>query len=68
MKITLQKAVNDNTDNFPDGLYYQTRMQLLARVLQIPATNRNHGCQSKNQNDERHPHIQERPDHPGHIL
>ena len=21
-----------------------------------------------NQNDERHPHIKERPDHPGHIL
>ena len=43
-------------------------MQLLARVLQVPSTNRNHGSGGKSQNDERHPHIQERPDHPGHIL
>ena len=68
MKITLQKTVNDNIDNFLDGLYYTTRMQLLAWVIQMPSTNRNHGCQAKNQNDERYPHIQEGPDHPGHIL
>ena len=43
-------------------------MQLLAWVLQVPSTNKNHGHRGKNQNDERHPHIQERPDHPGHIL
>ena len=68
MKITLQKTVNDNIDNFPDGLYSQTRMQLLVQVLQVPSTNRNHGSGGKSQNDERHPHIQERLDHPGHIL
>ena len=37
MKITLQKKlVNDNIDNFPDGMYYQTRMQLLAWILKVP--------------------------------
>ena len=54
--------------NFPDGLYSLTRMQLLSWVLQVPTTNRNCRCQGKNQNDERHPHIQEGPDHSGHIL
>ena len=67
MKITLQKLLM-TIDNFSDGLFSQTRMQLLAQVLQVPSTNRNHGSQSKNQNVERHPHIQERPYHPGHIL
>ena len=47
MKITLQKTVNDNIDNFPDALYSQTRMQLLAQVIQVPSTNRNHGHWSK---------------------
>ena len=35
--------MNDNIANFLDGLYCQTRMQLLAWVLQVPATNRNCG-------------------------
>ena len=43
-------------------------MQLLAWVLEVPSAYRNCGCGSKNQNNERHTHIQERPDHPGHIL
>ena len=34
----ITKTVNDNIANFPDGLYSQTRMQLLAWVLQVPAT------------------------------
>ena len=38
MKTTLQKTVNDNIANFPDGLYSQIRMQLLAWVLQVPST------------------------------
>ena len=64
MKVT--KTVNDNIDNFPGGLYSPTRTKLLAWVLQVPSTNRNHGSGGKN--DERHPHIQERPYHLGHIL
>ena len=64
----ITETVNDNIDTFSDGLYSQTRMQLLAWVLQVPSNNRNHGHQSKNQNDERHPHIHERLDNPGHIL
>ena len=60
--------MNDNITTFPDGLYSQTRMQLLAWVLQVPSANRNCGCWSGNQNDVRDPHIEERPDHPGHIL
>ena len=35
-------------------------MQLPAWVLQVPFANRNLGCGGKNQNDDRHPHIQER--------
>ena len=66
--LNITETINDNIANFPDGLYTQTRMQLLAWVLQVPATNRNDGCWSTNQDDERHPHIQERLDHPGHIL
>ena len=42
MKITMQKPVNDNIANFPDGLY--SHVQLLAWVLQVPSTHRNHGC------------------------
>ena len=34
----------------------------------MPATKRNCGCQSKGKNDERYPQIQERLDHPGHML
>ena len=64
----ITKTMNDNIANFPDGLYSQTRMQLLTKVLQVPATNRNCGCRSENQTDERDPHIQKRTDHPGHIL
>ena len=36
-------TINDNIANFLDGLYSQTRMQLLAWVLQVPSTNRNCG-------------------------
>ena len=64
----ITETMNDNIANFPDGLHCQTRMQLLAWVLQVPSTNRNCGCQSENQNDQRDPHIRERLDHPGHIL
>ena len=60
--------MDDNVANFPNGLYSQARMQLLVWVLQVPATNRNHGSGGECQNDERHPHIQERLYHPGHIL
>ena len=67
-KINITETINDNMANFPDVLYSQTRKQLLVWVLQVPATNRNCGCQGKNQNNERHLHIQERSDHPGHIL
>ena len=40
----ITETMNNSIANFPDGLYSQTRMQLLAWVLQVPATNRNHGC------------------------
>ena len=40
----ITETVNDNIANFPDGLYFQTRMQLLAWVHQVPATNRNCEC------------------------
>ena len=63
-----KETVNGNIDNFADGLYSQTRMQLPAWVLQVPSTNRNCESGSKSQNDERHPHIQETLCHPGHIL
>ena len=43
MKIILQKTVTDNIDNYPDGLYSQTRMQFLAWAPQVPSTNRNCG-------------------------
>ena len=43
-------------------------MQLLTWVFQVPSTNTNCASGAKSQNDERYPHIQERLDHPGHIL
>ena len=39
----ITKTMNDNIANFPDGMYSQTRMQLLTWVLWVPATNRNCG-------------------------
>ena len=39
----IAETMNENIANFPDGLYSQTRMQLLAWVLQVHATNRNCG-------------------------
>ena len=64
----ITETINENVPNFPDGLFSHTRMQLLAWVLQVPSTNRNFRCWGKNQNDDRHSHIQERPDHTGHIM
>ena len=60
----IRETMNDNIANLPDDLYSQTRMQLPAQLLQVPATNRNYGCGSKNQDNESHPHILERPNHP----
>ena len=34
----ITETINDNIDNFPDGLYSQTRMHLLAWVLQVPTS------------------------------
>ena len=39
----ITETMNDNIDSFPGGLYSQTRMQLLAWVFQVPATNKNCG-------------------------
>ena len=64
----ITETINDNIANIPDGLYSQTRMQLQAWVLQVPTARGNCGHWSINQDNEKHPHIQERPDHPGHIL
>ena len=36
--------MNDNIANYPDGLYSQTRMQLLTWVFQVPSAGRNYGC------------------------
>ena len=40
----ITETLNDNIAHFPDALYSQTKMELIAWVLQVPATNRNHGC------------------------
>ena len=36
---SITETMNDNIFNFPDGLYSQTIMQLLAWVLQMPSAN-----------------------------
>ena len=53
----ITETLNDNTVNFSQGLCSQTRIQLLAQVLQVPPTKRNCGCGSEIQNDQKDPHI-----------